>query len=143
METSAPTRNIGELAQTFIDALRTLEDGGGVDRIVSLFADDASLTNPALMLAGAAREGRGGAQAFWTEYGNTFSEAHSDFHRVTVDGDAAGLFWTTRAAGHDHQTMAYDGVSLLVFDGAGKIKSFRGYYDTHQLGRQLRAADAS
>ena len=33
--------------------------------------------------------------------------------------------------------MEYDGVSLLVFDDSGKIKLFRGYYDTRELSREV------
>lgn len=130
-----------DLAQTFIDALHTLEQGSvdDVDALVALFSDDARLINAALKLAGDERRGQDGARSFWQEYRRTFGEAYSEFFQVTTSDDAAGLFWTTKGTGNDGQPMEYDGVSLLVFDDQGKIARFRGYYDTRELGRAVGA----
>ncbi|HEX6292375.1 MAG TPA: nuclear transport factor 2 family protein [Herpetosiphonaceae bacterium] len=132
-------QQIEQLAQEFIDALHALEQGDvqQVDRLVTLFGDDARLTNAALKLAGEERIGQDGARQFWTEYRRTFGEAHSEFYQVTANAEAAGLFWTTKGTGNDGQPMEYDGVSLLVFDERGKITMFRGYYDTRQLSREV------
>ena len=131
-------------AQTFIDALHKLEQGSenDVDDIVSLYSDDARLINAALKLAGEERNGQDGAREFWTEYRKTFGEAYSDFYQVTANDESAGLFWTTKGTGKDGQPMEYDGVSLLVFDDNGKIKLFRGYYDTRELGIAVGAQQA-
>jgi len=136
-----------DLAQSFIDALHTLEQGGedDVDAIVALFADDARLTNAALRLAGEERQGQDGARQFWSEYRRTFGQARSDFFKVTVGDDAAGLFWTTKGTGNNGQPMEYDGSSLLVFNDDGEISLFRGYYDTRELSRAVgiqHAADS-
>ena len=77
--------------------------------------------------------GREGATHFWTEYKATLGECFSTFHHVTIDENAAGLFWTTEGNGADGHGVKYDGVSLLEFDDNGKIKFFRGYYDTRDL----------
>lgn len=129
-------------AQQFIDALHTLEQGGpdDVDAIVALFSDDARLINAALKLAGEERTGQEGARTFWREYRRTFGEARSEFFQITANDESAGLFWTTKGTGNDGQPMEYDGVSLLVFDDAGQIKLFRGYYDTRELGREVGAS---
>ena len=131
-----------QLAQEFIDALHTLEQGSpdDVEAIVALFSDEARLVNAALKLAGEERHGQDGARSFWTEYRRTFGEAHSDFFQITANDESAGLFWTTKGTGNNGQPMEYDGVSLLVFDDAGKITLFRGYYDTRELGREVGAS---
>lgn len=131
-----------DLAQQFIDALHTLEQGGpdDVDALVVMFSDEARLVNAALKLAGEERHGQDGARQFWTEYRRTFGEARSEFFQVTANEQSAGLFWTTKGTGNDGQPMEYDGVSLLVFDDAGKITLFRGYYDTRELGREVGAS---
>lgn len=128
-----------KLAGQFIDALHTLEQGSAddVDALVALFGDEARLTNAALKLAGEERKGADGAQQFWREYRRTFGTAYSEFFQVTVNEDAAGLFWTTKGTGNDGQPLQYDGVSLLVFDDQGKIAQFRGYYDTRELSREV------
>ncbi len=127
------------MAQQFIDALHTLEQGdaSNVDALAELFSDDAILVNASLKLAGDERHGKQGAKDFWTEYRKTFGEAFSDFFQVTVNEQAAGLFWTTKGTGNDGQPMEYDGVSLLVFNDEGKITTFRGYYDTRELSRSI------
>lgn len=128
-----------ERAQQFIEALHALERGGpdDVDQIVDLFSDDARLINAALKLAGETRTGRAGARAFWTDYRRTFGEARSAFYQITVNEEAAGLFWTTSGTGSDGRSLEYDGASLLVFNDEGKITLFRGYYDTREVSRAV------
>lgn len=129
------------LAQQFIDALHALEQGSetDVDALVALYADDAHLTNAALQLVGDERRGRDAIHKFWTEYKRTLGKAYSHFHQVTTNNESAGLFWTTKGTNKDGEqdAAAYDGVSLLVFNEAGKIRYFQGYYDTHQLNRAM------
>lgn len=122
-------------AQNFIDALHALEKGdeSQIAPLVELFADDARITNAALQLAGKAELGRDGATRFWTEYKKALGACFSEFHHVTIDENAAGLFWTTQGSGTDGSAVKYDGVSLLEFDANGKISFFRGYYDTRDL----------
>jgi ketosteroid isomerase-like protein len=138
METQ--TNDIQTLAQQFIDALHTLEQGSeaDVDALVALYSDDAHLTNAALRVAGDDRRGQDAIRHFWSEYKRTVGNAYSEFHQVTANEEAAGLFWTTRITGNDgEQGASYDGTSLLVFDGAGKIRFFQGYYDTRELNHAM------
>lgn len=136
---------VRELADRFIDALHALEKSKNGDaapaleKLVSLYADDAHLTNAALRLTNEERTGREQIRAFWDEYKKTLGEAYSEFHQVTVNGEAAGLFWVTKGTSADGTPDAvhYDGTTLLVFDDEGKISRFQGYYDTRQLNRQM------
>jgi ketosteroid isomerase-like protein len=131
-----------QLAQQFIDALHTLEQGSKDDLqpLVDMYSDDARLLNSALKLAGKEHTGRDGAAKFWTEYRATFGEAYSEFYQVTSNDESAGLFWTTKGTDNQGNPLEYDGVSLLVFDEQGKIKLFRGYYDTREIERQVPAS---
>lgn len=133
------TTNTHERAQRFIDALHDLEQNGEekVDGIVALFSDDAKLTNAALARTDDGYEGRDGVRTFWAEYRKQFGDVRSHFSHVTSSDDAAGLFWRTEGTYADGAPLAYDGVSLLVFDADGKISSFRGYYDTRELNRMV------
>ena len=133
---------IGTAVERFIDVLHRLEgdDEGAVAEMADLFSDDARLENAALDLAGEERNGREGARHFWSEYRRTFKEARSDFHQITLNERAAGLFWTTRGAGNNGQPVEYDGASLLIFDDAGRITRFRGYYDTRALDPGIESA---
>jgi ketosteroid isomerase-like protein len=137
-------QRVRELAQQFIDGLHALEQAEGdgqaeVAALVALYADDAHLTNAALKLVSDERRGRDAIAKFWGEYKRTLGRAYSDFHQVTTNETAAGLFWVTRGTNVDGQqdAVAYDGATLLVFDDAGKITFFQGYYDTRQLNREM------
>ena len=133
-------QRVRDLAQQFIDALHALEQGGegDVEALVGLYSEQAHLTNAAQRLTGEERTGRDGVRAFWSEYKRTVGKAFSEFHQVTVNEEAAGLFWTTKAGGDNGRSeVQYDGSTLLVFDEDGKIRFFQGYYDTRQLSREL------
>ena len=127
-----------QTARRFIDALHALEQDGEsrLETMVALFADTATITNAALKQAGHVREGRDGAERFWTDYVATFRGAATEFHQVTLGDKAVGLFWTTRGgtAGGDTR-LDYDGATLLELDGSddGRIVRFSGYYDTRAL----------
>ncbi|HSH83001.1 MAG TPA: nuclear transport factor 2 family protein [Herpetosiphonaceae bacterium] len=125
------------IAHRFIHALHTLEGGSeaDVEEMVGLYAEDARLTNAAL--AGKELTGTEGARQFWSEYRKSFGEVRSEFSHVIVDANAAGLFWTTEGSGSDGKSLRYDGVSLLEWSENGKIRFFRGYYDTRELSREL------
>ncbi len=126
-----------DIAHRFIDALHKLEGGSeaDVEEMLGLYAEDARLTNAAL--AGKELTGVDGARQFWTEYRRSFGEVRSEFSHVIVDANAAGLFWTTEGRGSDDKPLRYDGVSLLEWSENGKIRFFRGYYDTRELSREL------
>ncbi|WP_025746023.1 nuclear transport factor 2 family protein [Kallotenue papyrolyticum] len=137
------TQQVREHTQRFIDALHALEASSAEEReqqvaqMAALFSAEAELVNAALKLAGETRRGPEGARRFWSEYRRTFGTARSEFFQITINAQAAGLFWTTRGTGNDGQPLEYDGASLLVFDEAGQIRLFRGYYDTREAGRAV------
>lgn len=128
-----------QLAEQFIKALHTLEDGSENDTgaLVEMHSDNTRILNAALKLAGRERNGREGAEQFWREYRSTFGKARSEFFQITSNDESAGLFWTTKGTDNEGNPIEYDGVSLLVFDDQGKITLFRGYYDTREIERQV------
>ncbi len=123
------------LAQEFIDALHSLEQGDDTEAepLAILFSEDATLTNAALELTGKEAKGRDAILQFWVEYKNTLGQALSNFHHITMGDKAAGLFWTTEGQGPDGQPVRYHGATLLEFDQTGLITFLRGYYDTREL----------
>lgn len=127
-----------QLADRFIERLLRFEEQGAeaLEDLVALFADDADIVNPALYHAGRSRVGPDELRRFWLTYRDTLGEAHSEFERVTTSEDAAGLFWTTRASGHEgvsSNAIAYDGATALVFDEEGRIRHFRAYFNFDDL----------
>jgi ketosteroid isomerase-like protein len=118
-------------ADTFIDALRTLEDDGNVDPLVALYAEDSVSTN----LAGAQLTGPDGAREFWTADRSLFTSVHSEFRHTVTDGAVAMLEWTRTGEGRSGDSVDLDGVSVIEFTD-GKITRFAGYIDPSALGEQ-------
>lgn len=118
-------------AQSFADALQQLERSGDVDGFVSgTFVDDVELVRPE---TGQHERGTGGARQFWQQYVDQFQEIRSEFARV-VDGDVAVLEWTSTGRLAGGADISYRGVSLLDFDGDGRVSRFATYYDTMPFG---------
>lgn len=129
------SQRIDALAQRFIDALHTLEQGSGRDAeaLAMLFSEDATLTNAALEMRQQQVKGREQILGFWVNYRGTIANARSHFHHITLSDKAAGLFWTTEGGEVNGQPVNYHGATLLEFDDTGCIRFFRGYYDTREL----------
>lgn len=112
---------------SFGNALQQLETDGDVDTFVStLFAED-----PVLVRGETAQEqdGAQGAEAFWQQYLDQFSDIRSEFDRV-VHGEVGVLEWTSRGHLASGADIEYRGVSLLEFDDDRRVTRFATYYDT-------------
>ncbi|WP_076072816.1 nuclear transport factor 2 family protein [Sphingomonas montana] len=119
-------------AQTFIDALRTLEEGSDAGPIAALFADDAEISNPLVE-----HGGKDGAAAFWTAYRGTFDTIRSEFRNV-VQGDKIALLEWVSEGQVDGKDVRYGGVSVLELS-EDTIAAFRTYFDPSQIGRAVKA----
>ncbi len=121
-------------AELFIEALHALEERGDLDTLVGLYAENATLINVNLPTP---MTGTAGVRQFWTDYRSLFSEIHSTFSHVVVQGDEVALEWTGRGklAAND-EPIEYDGVTMLTFRD-GKIAAFRGYFDQMALTQRV------
>lgn len=119
-------------AQQFADALQCLEQDREVEKFVGeVFADDVELHRPQ---QGQAMQGSQGAQEFWQQYLAQFDTVRSTFSRVVDSGDLGVLEWSSegqRASGDSSGgDISYAGVSILDFDGEGRVRRFATYFDT-------------
>lgn len=130
-----------QIAQQFIDQLHRIEDGNpdSVEALVGMFSDDAELSNSIMQSQAGHRVGRDSIAQFWREYSSSFGSIHSEFFDVTTSDHSAGLFWRSSGTGQSGQPVSYEGVSLLMFDDAGKIRQFRGYFDPRQTQSKAKA----
>ncbi len=122
-----------ERAQRFVDALTKLEEHGELEPLLSLFAEDARVSN-----AASRREFSGlqGARQFWTEYKGTLASVRSTFRNMIESGDRVALEWETQGTAHNGAAVSYEGVSIIEWDG-DRIRRFYAYFDPGLLGREM------
>ena len=105
-----------EVAERFVEALRSLEEDRDVDALVEIHTEDCDVGNVAVP--------------------RTFGEMSSEFRNIFADDAGhAALEWNTsgQANGND---VSYDGVSLLEIE-AGKVSRFRAYFDPRPVNEQV------
>lgn len=123
-------------ASRFAALLQRYEGDRDVDSFVSeAFSEDVELLRPE---RDQQRQGLDGARQFWTEYLDQFSDVRSEFSRVTDAGEVGVLEWRTTGSRARGGSVEYAGVSLLDFDGSGRVSRFATYYDTAAFGRPVR-----
>jgi hypothetical protein len=108
-------------------------DTAGIDNLVEMFSDNAELTNPIIEREGSHRSGRDEIAEFWRDYRASLGDIHSEFFDVTASDHSAGLFWRTTGKNATGQPLEYEGVTLLMFDEAGKIAHFQGFFDSEKM----------
>lgn len=121
------------VAQKFIQALRTLESSRDAEPLVALYTESARVGN---VIAPKKFQGPAGARQFWSEYRGTFDQVQSEFLSVIVGDGGAALEWTTEGTSTEGQTFYYAGVTLLETEGDQVIRS-TAYFDPAALGRQI------
>lgn len=119
----------GRHAEEFMDALHGLEEEGRLDRMASMFSDEAELRSPTDERA---HRGQDGVKAFWNAYQRSFDEIHSDFRNVTETEGTVMLEWTSRGRLANGSPIEYDGVTVMEHDD-GRIRRFRTYFDPSKL----------
>ncbi len=130
-------------AQTFMTTLQEAERTNDVGPLAALFAADAECGSTATKEP---MTGPDGVKRFWLEYLSVFKTVRSTFVHTHAGGDGAALEWTSEGQLPAGTAINYQGVSLLEFDAAGKVKRFRTYYDSaaflpegaKTLGRDVR-----
>ncbi len=121
-----------EVANSFVEALRKLEEDRDVEALVEIHTEDCEVGNVSVPET---FRGHDGLREFWTEYRKTFGEMKSTFRNVFATGDGAALEWTTEGTSNG-DAVSYDGVSILEIEG-GKVRRFMAYFDTRRLTRQV------
>lgn len=124
-----PTGVTAVNADTFIEALRAVEQQGDVEPMAALFADDAELRNPSDLHA---HRGPDGAREFWRAYRATFEHVESSFRRIVADERGAALEWTSQGRAAGGTDFTYEGVTLLEWEG-DRLGRFRAYFDPSDL----------
>ncbi len=121
-----------EVANSFVEALRKLEEDRDVEALVEIHTEDCEVGNVSVPQT---FRGHEGLREFWTSYRSTFAEMRSEFRNVFATEEGAALEWTTEGTSNG-DTFSYDGVSILEIEG-GKVSRFMAYFDTRDLTRQV------
>lgn len=127
---------MAERADTFIDALHTLEADQDVEPIAALFAPDADVSNPMVKHTG---EGRQGAASFWRAYRMAFDRIESSFRNIVDHDKLVVLEWSSTGT-MEGERVRYGGVSVIEYGDAG-ITAFRTYFDPTPLKTTASAKD--
>lgn len=115
-----------EMAECFMQTLQQIEESKDVEPLVSLFAEDAELSNLAMTEP---LRGVDGARRFWQKYLSVFDRIHSHFNHVTEGNNTAVLEWVSDGVLSDGEPIKYSGVSIVEVN-QGKVQRFRTYYDS-------------
>jgi predicted ester cyclase len=121
-----------EVADSFVEALRKLEEEEDVEALVEVHTEDCEVGN--VSVPGTFR-GHDGLREFWMSYRSTFGEMRSEFRNVFAIEEGAALEWTTQGTSNG-DTVSYAGVSILEIEG-GKVRRFMAYFDTRDLAPQV------
>ena len=121
-----------EIANSFVEALRRLEEDGDVEALVEIHTEDCEVGNVSVREA---FRGHESLREFRTEYHKTFGEMKSTFRNVFATEEGAALEWTTQGTSNG-DAVSYDGVSILEIEN-GKVSRFMAYFDTRRLTHQV------
>jgi hypothetical protein len=90
-----------EVAEKFVEALRSLEEERDVDALVEIHTDDCDVGNVAVP---STFSGHDGLREVWTNYRDTFGEMRSEFRNVFADeAGHAALEWNTTGEANQRQ----------------------------------------
>ena len=117
--------------QTFIDALRTLEDQENVAPMARLYGPDATIWSPQVDARELPKR-PDGAERFWREYRAAFQHVRSEFLSVTDAGSRSVLEWESSGSMRDGSPFTYRGVSVVEWNG-DRIQRFATYFDPSAL----------
>ena len=85
----------------------------------ALFADDAELGSVAAVHR---FQGKKGARDYWRMYCDNFAHIESEFRNLIETDGRAALRWVSRGETRSGEDFSYEGVTLLEFDGAGRVR---------------------
>ncbi|MFB2935258.1 nuclear transport factor 2 family protein [Aerosakkonemataceae cyanobacterium BLCC-F154] len=115
-----------ETAEKFMQTLQQIEENKNVEPLVSLFTENAELSN---LATPSPLQGKDGARRFWQKYLSVFQQIHSKFTNVVESNGSAVLEWTSEGSLTSGEPLKYQGVSIIeTVDG--KVQRFRTYYDS-------------
>lgn len=123
-------------AETFIDALRAIEEEQDYSAMMALYDDDSDSRHAS---DDKPHRGRDGGERFWHAYRAAFEEVRSDFHNVVEQDGTICLEWTSYGRTIHGAAFEYDGVSVVEF-ADGKIRRFRAYFDPSALAQSVRSS---
>lgn len=115
-----------ETAEKFMQTLRQIEENKDVEPLVSLFTENAELSN---LATSSPLQGKDGARQFWQKYLSVFQQINSKFTNVVESNGSAVLEWNAEGTLTSGEPLKYQGVSIIETVN-GKVQRFRTYYDS-------------
>lgn len=128
-ERTTAARPSAPIAESFMRALRAVEERADVEWMASLYAADATLSSPMTTVP---ERGPEGARRFWEAYRRTFTDIRSDFDNVAEAPGVATIQWRSRGRAITGAGISYAGVSVIEHR-EGKITRFQAFFDPSAL----------
>lgn len=120
-------------AQTFIDALRAIEERRDFGPMLALYAEDSETRSAH---DSRPHRGREGAERFWRAYRAAFASVRSHCRTVVEGERQICIEWTSRGESVHGAPFEYSGVSLVEVDDDG-IRRFQAYFDPGRMTQAL------
>lgn len=108
-----------------------------LDQFAGLYAEDAVLEDP---VGTPPLRGRAAIREFLARGRAVIAEAKTTVHSVKPCGDECAVHWSVEVRSVQGRTIDYDGIGIFSFDGAGKLRHVREFYDVAKLARLFGAA---
>lgn len=119
-----------QFAETFKQALWTLEGDRDVEALVGLYTADSTTGNA---VTDKEFSGPEGAREFWNDYRGLFADMRSEFRNTIETGGRVALEWvTTGTMSADGRDFSYEGVSIIEHDGS-HVTRFRAFFNSRDL----------
>jgi steroid Delta-isomerase len=101
-----------------------------LDLFADLYAEDGVLEDP---VGTPPLRGRAAIREFLASGRALIARAITTIHAVKLCGDECAVHWSVEVHSVRGQTMTYDGIGLFMFDGAGKLRHVKEYYEVAKL----------
>jgi hypothetical protein len=133
-QSSSKSTSSNETVSKFMSTLQAAETSRDPEAIAALFHDGAELWRQNFSKG----QQSDSASLFWKQYLENFKDVKSTFTKVQEQSGLAVLEWESEGHLKNGEGFHYAGVSILNFEEAGKISSFKTYFDSSALSMKAR-----
>lgn len=122
--------SVHDAAAAYFAAIRDAD----ADAFADLFSADVHFEDP---VGGPALSGHDGVRRFHKGLRRAWQALHMEARDVFARGSRAAVRWHAEGTSGTGKAIAFDGVSVIEVDPAGKIRRLEGYWDLEGVIAQM------